>query len=150
MLNNLKKKRKGKGFTLIELIIVIAIIAIIATIAIPKLLNSRDQANRKSDIANAKTIANTASSLLANDELDVPATGVASSRVVENPNAEDPDTNVYTNGNDIAVGLQSIPTSKSVEDGEFWIEVSADNSIRILINDGGIEAYPTPAGALID
>jgi len=68
MKNNLKNKKK-KGFTLIELIIVIAIIAIIAAIAIPKFGEVRKDAAFKSDIANAKTIANAATTLLADGKL---------------------------------------------------------------------------------
>lgn len=54
--NELSKKKK-KGFTLVELIIVIAIIAILAAIAIPKFGEIRDSANQKADIATAKNIA---------------------------------------------------------------------------------------------
>ncbi|MFC2551281.1 MAG: prepilin-type N-terminal cleavage/methylation domain-containing protein, partial [Streptococcus sanguinis] len=54
MLNKLQKfrqdlKKKGKGFTLVELIVVIIIIAIIAAVAIPAITSFQDNA-RKSRI----------------------------------------------------------------------------------------------------
>jgi type IV pilus assembly protein PilA len=69
MVKNLKNKKKKKGFTLIELIIVIAIIAILAAFAIPKFGDIRKDAAFKSDIANAKTIANAATTLLADGKI---------------------------------------------------------------------------------
>ena len=42
------KRRKQKGFTLIELIIVIVIIAILAAVAIPKYLDLQEDAKRAS------------------------------------------------------------------------------------------------------
>lgn len=56
MLNNLKNKKKKKGFTIIELIIVMSIIAILAAIAIPKFGDIRNKANISADIATAKNI----------------------------------------------------------------------------------------------
>lgn len=73
MLNVLTKKsedkKKKKGFTLIELIIVIAIIAILAAIAVPKFMNVTKDAKVKADIANAKTIESAITTALATDKL---------------------------------------------------------------------------------
>ncbi|PKM50795.1 MAG: hypothetical protein CVV02_09885 [Firmicutes bacterium HGW-Firmicutes-7] len=54
-----------KGFTLIELIIVIAILAIIAAIAIPNILNAVDNSRKGTDIANARTMASSAATFVA-------------------------------------------------------------------------------------
>ena len=73
MITNLRKKLQNKskksGFTLIELIIVIAIIAILAAIALPKFGQVRENANKKSDIANAKDIQSAVLSLMNDDQI---------------------------------------------------------------------------------
>lgn len=74
-MNQIKKKKK-KGFTLIELIIVIAIIAILAAIAIPKFGEIRTNANAKADLSTAKNIATAVASKIANG--DTVSSGAAS------------------------------------------------------------------------
>jgi type IV pilus assembly protein PilA len=49
-------RRKQKGFSLIELLIVVVIILVIAAVAIPNLLRSRMSANEASAIASMRTI----------------------------------------------------------------------------------------------
>lgn len=63
-MNEISKKKK-KGFTLVELVIVIAIIAVLAAIAIPKFGAIKKDANIRADQANAKIIATAAASAIA-------------------------------------------------------------------------------------
>ncbi len=64
MMKMLNKKRK-KGFTLIELIVVIAILGILAAIAIPRFANVTASANTAAEEANIRTIESAAQLYLA-------------------------------------------------------------------------------------
>ncbi|MDU7241560.1 prepilin-type N-terminal cleavage/methylation domain-containing protein [Clostridium sp.] len=114
MVKNLKNKKKKKGFTLIELIIVIAIIAILAAIAIPKFGDVRKDAAKKSDIANAKTIANAATALIADGDL---ADGTY--KVDDNTTAD--------NTNLIEGYLQNSPSPKTKGYSEYSVVIASGN-----------------------
>jgi len=82
--NNELSKKKKKGFTLVELIIVIAIIAILAAMAIPKLSAVRVDAKVSNDVAAAKNIQTQIATEIANGTIPVPTatTTVASTDIL--------------------------------------------------------------------
>ena len=143
MLKNLRKKKKG--FTLIELIIVIAIIAVLAAIAVPKFGEVRRNANAKSDIANAKNIQSAAVALLGENSIayssnNSPVKYTLDSAVVE-PNADA-----------IEGYLQSIPTTKLVKNGKYIVSVDNKGSVIVYIVEGtstktnaNNQVYPQPS-----
>lgn len=53
---SLQMRRKDRGFSLIELLIVVAIILIVAAVAVPNLVRSRMSANEASAVASMRTV----------------------------------------------------------------------------------------------
>ena len=125
MLKNLKNKKKKRGFTLIELIIVIAIIAILAVLAIPKFGEIKKDANFKSDIANAKTIANAATTLYAEGNL-------TDGNYVVNT----------TSDTDLEKYLQNPPVAKSKGYSNFDVKITNGN-VEITMTDDSTPAKTT-------
>lgn len=82
---NERLKKKKKGFTLVELVIVIAIIAILAAMALPKFGAARTDAKVSDDIAAAKNIQTTVARLVANGTIkeDTSATVSAGDQVAK-------------------------------------------------------------------
>lgn len=130
MLKNLKNKKK-KGFTLIELIIVIAIIAILAAVAIPKFSSISKDAKIKSDIANAKTISNAVSALIAEGEIDTPAPTEGITIVKEGAEGD---------ALDIVNYLQNVPTPESISNSHFTVYIDKDGNIAVKV--GKVEFFP--------
>lgn len=137
MVKNLKNKKKKKGFTLIELIIVIAIIAILAAIALPKFGEVRQNANIKSDIANAKNIQSAVVALIGEGKIDNGANFSVSSSDADG-------------GSEVASYLQNIPKAKAADakGSDFKVTVDAKGNVTILVVEGekDVQVYPVGAG----
>lgn len=133
MVKNLKNKKKKKGFTLIELIIVIAIIAILAAIAIPKFGEVRKDAAFKSDIANAKTIANAVSTLVTENKLEDETYYISST--------------VDTSTDEVISGyLQNVPSPKTKDYTVFKVVVNKGDALisieKTQSSSDGLELFP--------
>lgn len=135
--NVLNKKKKKKGFTLIELIIVIAIIAILAVIAIPRFGQVRRQANINADIANAKTIANAVSMALADGEINPAANNINTATPLNVAGNNDID--------EIVSRLDSIPEGRATAE---QFSVAMTNTGDLTITLGAEQVYPNPPAGL--
>ena len=65
MINWINKRKKRKGFSLVELVVVIAILGILAGIAVPRLNVSRKSAAIAAHNANVRTLMNAATMYIA-------------------------------------------------------------------------------------
>jgi len=126
-IKEMAKKRKKKGFTLIELIIVIALIAILAAMAIPKFGAARASANKKTDVATAKNIATAVATRIAEGKITPPKASVT-----------------YADYQDALDG-KTAPTPKATT-GNFDVVVDGSGNITISVGSTANEVYPSQTG----
>lgn len=125
--NELQKKKK-KGFTLVELIIVIAIIAILAAIAIPKFGEIRENSAKRTDVATAKNIATSIATEIANESGVVTLPTSTATAV--------PDT--ILNKLD---GQKAVKSSAAGNDKKFYYTIESNGNIKILYQNNTV-VYP--------
>jgi type IV pilus assembly protein PilA len=133
-------KKKKKGFTLIELIIVIAIIAILAALAIPRFSNIKKDANLKADLSNAKTIESAVATLRTQDKFtDTELTSLATATGVS-----------ISSVTNLSNYLQTIPTAKAISGGTFKVHLDdSTGAITVYVDStqilpAGTGVYATP------
>lgn len=129
-MNQITKKKK-KGFTLVELIIVIAIIAVLAAIAIPKFGAIRENANIKADMASAKNIQTAVTTAIANGDVILDANG---------------DNTSLSLGSLLDGNVPTVKSNLSGHKGENFT-ATVDNNVVIVTagtKTGAPEVFPTP------
>lgn len=124
-MEKLRKKRK-KGFTLIEMVVVIAIVVVIAAIAIPQALKAINKSKAATDIANARTYAGEIMNKIANNEISADDLKDASTEITKT---------------DPAGFTMDVAKSKLLKDGVFKYKYDkANDKIEIYVGDNLV--YP--------
>ena len=133
---------RGRGFTLIELMIVIAIIAIIALIAIPNLLSSRLVANETSTIGSLRSLASAQAEFQARQIVDQDSDGLGEYGFLQELAGS-----VFPRGAAAAIDPPSISQTLGNVDAAGITSKSGYAYVLFLPGGGGAAIMEPPLGA---
>ena len=136
-MNNLNKKRKKKGFTLVELMAVVAIIAILAVVLVPTVSGYINRSKKVAVISQVRTAVSaietynaTASTLIADN--------VSINSAVTTINDED-----ILKGSDVdRIGIMTVKQAKLINK-----DANAIKNIKLDTNNINFASYTEPASS---
>lgn len=123
---HIKKKKKNRGFTLIEVILVVAIITIISAIAVPQVGKYLNKANRSKVIGAVAELNNSSTSWSINHGGDMPA------------NLQD----VFTEQGDLKKLGIGLDTSGNFKIGNITGKIELDSGEVYAKINAGSKAFP--------
>jgi general secretion pathway protein G len=141
-----KKAKKGKGFTLVELLVVVAILAILAAALLPKFLGYTDNAREAQTMADLSTMKSVveiyaadegAGNYPAVDKIEEVLTGKGISWTEDNKGVKDPygHAYVYAIKGEGDYDNQHFIIASPGKDGKFGNEAGSDSADDIYVTD---------------
>ena len=126
----MKRNKKKKGFTLIELVIVLAVLAIIALIAIPNFNKVRTDSQKKADERTCDVITRITNMAIANEDIVVNDSGTITITPGDNNSisievGSGEEKKIEVKGDSYQVALKEV--KKPQEKGKTYYKVSITN-----------------------